>query len=402
MVLTLFAIQKAKPRDKLYKLADGNGLYLHINPNGKKQWRFRYSFAGKENMLAFGTYPEISLASARKKRDEMRTLVAEGIDPSLKRKADKVAAANASRNTLGAIADEYLDHLRESGRAVTTMEKNTWLLNDLAAPFRKRPIKDINAAEILALLRKVEKTGRRETARRLRGTLGSVFRYAIATLRAEHDPTFALRGVLLKPVVTHRSAITDEAKFGALLLAIDEYDGWPTIRAAVKFLALTMARPGDVRFMRRSEVNFVKATWSIPAERMKMRRPHNVPLSTQALEILKDIWELSKDDGYVFPAIRSASKPLSEVAMNSALRRLGYSKEEMCAHGFRSSASTILNERGFNPDVIETSLAHQDQNSIRRAYNRATYWPERIKLMQSWADMLDEFKRLAVGSGRAA
>ncbi len=402
MVLTLFAIQKARPRDKLYKLADGNGLYLHINPNGKKQWRFRYSFAGKENMLAFGTYPEISLASARKKRDEMRTLVAEGIDPSLKRKADKVAAANASRNTLGAIADEYLDHLRESGRAVTTMEKNTWLLNDLAAPFRKRPIKDINAAEILALLRKVEKTGRRETARRLRGTLGSVFRYAIATLRAEHDPTFALRGVLLKPVVTHRSAITDEAKFGALLLAIDEYDGWPTIRAAVKFLALTMARPGDVRFMRRSEVNFVKATWSIPAGRMKMRRPHNVPLSTQALEILKDIWELSKDDGYVFPAIRSASKPLSEVAMNSALRRLGYSKEEMCAHGFRSSASTILNERGFNPDVIETSLAHQDQNSIRRAYNRATYWPERIKLMQSWADMLDEFKRLAVGSGRAA
>jgi integrase len=402
MVLTLFAIQKAKPRDKLYKLADGNGLFLLINPNGKKQWRFRYRFAGKENMLAFGTFPEISLASARKKRDEARSLVAEGIEPSLKRKADKIAAANASRNTLGAIASEYLDHLRENGRAVTTMEKNTWLLNDLAAPFRDRPIKDINAAEILALLRKVEKTGRRETAQRLRGTLGSVFRYAIATLRAEHDPTFALRGALLKPIVIHRPAITDEKKFGALLLAIEEYDGWPTIRAAVKFLALTMTRPGDVRFMRRSEVNFVKATWSIPAERMKMRRPHDVPLATQALDVLQDVWELSQADGYVFPAIRSLSKPLSEVAMNSALRRLGYAKDEMTAHGFRSSASTILNERGFNPDVIEAALAHQDQNSIRRACNRATYWPERVKLMQSWADMLDEFKRLAVASGRTA
>ena len=285
MLLTQFVIQKAAPREKPYMLRDGNGLFLLVQPNGKKLWRFRYFFAGQENRLGFGAYPEITLASARKKRDEARTLVAESIDPALKRKADKIAVADASRNTLGAIANEYIEHLKESGRAITTMEKNRWLLLDLAKPLHGRPMREINAAEVLALLKKVEKTGRRETARRLRGTLGSVFRYAIATLRADNDPSFALRGALLKPVVTHRPAITDEKPFGALMAATDEYDGWPTIRSALQFLALTMTRPGDVRFMRRSEVNFVKSTWSIPAERMKMRRPHEAPLSTQALAI---------------------------------------------------------------------------------------------------------------------
>lgn len=391
-MLTQFAVQKAAPSDKPYKVFDGNGLFLLVKPNGKKLWRFRYHFAGKENLLAFGLYPEITLASARRKRDEARRLVAEGIDPSLKRKADKMAVLDASRNTFGVIAAEYLEHLKEDGRAQTTMEKNTWLLNDLAKPLHARPIKEITAAEVLALLRKVEKSGRRETTRRLRGAIGSIFRYAIATVRADHDPTFALRGALLQPIVTHRPAITDEKKFGALMASIDEYDGWPTIRAALQFLALTMTRPGDVRFMRRSEVNFIKATWSIPAERMKMRRPHEVPLSRQALDVLRSVWELTEKDGYVFPAIRSLSKPISEVAMNSALRRLGYGKDDMCAHGFRSSASTILNERGFNGDVIEAALAHQDEDKVRRAYNRAQYWSERIKLLQDWADLVEGFK----------
>ena len=397
-MLTQFAIQKAAPADKSYKVFDGNGLFLLVKPNGKKLWRFRYRFAGKENLLAFGSYPEITLASARRKRDEARRFVAEGIDPSLKRKADKMAVVDAARNTFGVIAAEYIEHLKEDGRAQTTMEKNTWLLNDLAKPLHQRPIKEITAAEILALLRKVEKTGRRETARRLRGAIGSVFRYAIATVRADNDPTFALRGALLRPIVTHRPAIIDEKKFGALMVSIDEYDGWPTIRAAVQFLALTMARPGDVRFMRRLEVNFIKKTWSIPAERMKMRRPHDVPLSMEALEVLRSVWELTEKDGYVFPAIRSLSKPISEVAMNSALRRLGYGKDEMCAHGFRSSASTILNERGYNSDVIEAALAHQDEDKVRRAYNRAQYWSERIKLLQEWADLIEGFKKLALAA----
>jgi integrase len=276
------------------------------------------------------------------------------------------------------------------------------MLQDLAAPLANRPITEILAAEILILLKRIEKTGRRETARRLRGTIGSVFRHAIVTLRATNDPTVALHGALLRVNVTHRAAITDEKQLGTLMCSIDEYDGWPTIRAALQLLALTITRPGDIRGMRRSEINFEKAMWRIPAERMKMRRPHDVPLSVQAIQILRDIWSLSENGELVLSSIRSWKKPLSEGAMISALRRMGYAKEEMTPHGFRAAASTILNERGFNPDVIEAALAHQDKDDIRRAYNRATYWPERVKLMQAWADLLDEFKKEAVGNRRAA
>lgn len=396
-MLTQFAIQKSQPAERPYKLSDGNGLFLLIQPSGKKHWRFRYHFAQKENMLALGPYADVSLAQARKKRDQARALLADGIDPAAKKREDKIAALHASRNTFGAVAEDYLDQLKGNNRATTTIEKNTWLLNDLAKPLHKRPVKQITSAEILALLRKIEKSGRRETARRLRGAIGSVFRLAIATLRADVDPTFALRGALLQPVVTHRPAITDEKDFGALMMAIDEFDGWLTIRAALQFLALTMTRPADVRYMRRPEVNFIKAVWSIPAERMKMRRPHDVPLSRQAIDVLRSVWDQSKDDGYVFPSLRGP-RPLSEATFNVALRRLGYTKDEVCAHGFRSSASTILNERGYNPDVIETALAHEDEDKVRRAYNRATYWSEREKLMQAWADLIDTFKKQALAA----
>jgi integrase len=282
------------------------------------------------------------------------------------------------------------------------MSKNRWMLEDLASPLANRPIAEIVAAEILIILKRIEKSGRRETARRLRGVVGSVFRHAIVTLRATTDPTLALRGALLRVRVTHRAAITDEKQLGTLMCAIDDYDGWPTIRAALQLLALTMTRPGDIRGMRRSEINFERAVWRIPADRMKMRRPHDVPLSTQAVAILKEVWPLSDYGELVLPSIRSPKKILSEGAMVSALRRMGYARDEMTPHGFRSAASTILNEHGFNPDVIEAALAHQDRDDIRRAYNRATYWPERIKLMQAWADMLDEFKALSVTNRQAA
>jgi len=222
------------------------------------------------------------------------------------------------------------------------------------------------------------------------------------TLRASNDPTVPLRGALLKPKVEHRAAITDEREFGVLISTIEEYDGWPTIRAALQLLALTMTRPGDVRGMRRSEIDFDKAVWRIPAERMKMRRPHDVPLSRQALEIIRDIWPLSDHGELVLPSVRSNKKPLSENALNCALRRMGFEKHEVTSHGFRATASTILNERGFNPDVIEAALGHQDKNAIRRAYNRATYWPERVKLMQTWADLLDGLKKDALTKARAA
>jgi integrase len=394
MPLTQFGIQNAKPRAKQYSLSDGQGLHLLVKPGGSKLWRFRYRFAGKANMLGLGTFPETGLAEARDKRNDARKLLSQGLDPSAHRRAEKVAAQVAADNTFGAIASEFLEKLKTEGRAERTLEKNRWLLENLAAPLARMPIRNITAADILLVLKRVEKSGRRETAGRLRAMIGSVFRYAIANLKADTDPTYALRGALMKPTVTHRPAITDERQLGILMRDIEAYDGWPTIKAALLLVAYTMTRPGDVRLMRRPEVDRENRVWRIPAERMKMRRPHDVPLSRQSLAVLDEVWPLSEGYDLVLPSIRSPARPLSDNAMNSALRRMGYEKNEATAHGFRASASTILNGRGFNPDVIETALAHVDQNHIRRAYNRSLYWPERVKLLQDWADLLDQFKGL--------
>ena len=394
MHLSNFAITKARPKPKPYKLSDGAGLHLLVEPSGSKLWRFRFRFAGRENMLTFGAYPIVSLANAREKRDEARRLLVAGIDPSAKRKQEKAAGAIVTANTFGAIADEVLANKEANEAASSTLSKNRWLLKDLAAPLANRPISEITAAEILQLLKRIETSGRRETARRLRGLIGSVFRYAIVTLRATSDPTIATHGALLTPKVQHRAAIVDEKHLGGLMRAIDDYDGWPTVTAALKFTALTFARPGEVRGATRKEFDFEKAIWSISGERTKMRRPHEVPLSRQAIELLQSIWTLSDHGDLVFPSIRSNRKPLSENALNSALRRMGYTKEEMTAHGFRASASTVLNARAYNPDVIEAALGHQDENEIRRVYNRAKYLPERAKLMSDWADLLDTFRTL--------
>jgi integrase len=394
MHLSHFAITKARPKEKPYKLSDGAGLHLLIESNGSKLWRFRYRFAGRENMLTFGAYPIVSLAEAREKRDEARRLLVAGTDPSAKRKQEKTGATTVTKNTFGAIADEVLANKEANEAASSTLDKNRWLLKDLAAPLANRPISEITAAEILQLLKRMETSGRRETARRLRGLIGSVFRYAIVTLRATSDPTIATHGALLAPKVNHRAAIIDETQLGGLMRAIDDYDGWPTVAAALKFTALTFARPGEVRGATRKEFDFEKAIWKISEERTKMRRPHEVPLSRQAIELLQSIWTLSDYGDLVFPSIRSNRLPLSENALNSALRRMGYTKEEMTAHGFRASASTILNSRGCNPDVIEAALGHQDENEIRRVYNRAKYWPERVELMQAWADLLDTFHEM--------
>ena len=397
MPLSHFDIQNAKSEAKSYKLADGGGLFLLVQPNGSKLWRLKYRHLGTERALSFGPYPAVSLAEARTKRDEAKKLIADGVDPSVRKKLARIAAETAARNTFGLVASEFLLNLDANGAARSTMAKNKWLLEDLAAPLANRPIAEITAAEILDLLKRIEKTGRRETARRLRGVMGTVFRLAVVTLRAPSDPTYALQGALLRANTKPRAAITDERQFGGLLRAIDGYDGWPTIKAALKFSALTFARPGEVRGATRSEINFDKAVWRITAERTKMRRPHDVPLSRQALAALVDIWPMSEHCELIFPSIRSNQRPLSENAFNSALRRMGYSQDEMTAHGFRSTASTILNENGFNPDVIEAALGHQAENAIRRAYNRATYWPERVALMQKWADMLDAFRAEALG-----
>ena len=391
MALSHFDISAARPKDRPFKLADGAGLHLLVQPNGKKFWRFRYQFAGVEKMMALGSYPATSLADARAKRDDARKLIEAGSDPSVQKRLTRLANEAASRNTFKLIAAEHVANLKANGAAAVTAEKHRWLLEDVAASIANRRITDITSAELLDLLKRVEKSGRRETAKRLRATMSSVFRLAIVTLRATHDPTTALKGALLRPNVQHRAAITDEKQFGALLRALDEFDGWPTIAAAMKFMALTCTRPGEVRQARRTEINFENAVWRIPAERTKMRRQHDVPLSRQAVVVLRDMWAMSEYAELIFPSILSNRKPLSENAMNSTLRRIGYTRDEVTSHGFRSTASTILNERGYNPDVIEAVLGHQLLNAIRRTYNRASYWPERVKLMQEWADLLDTF-----------
>jgi integrase len=391
-MLSALAVENAKPRQKAYLLTDGNGLHLMVMPQGSKLWRLRYRFGGKQNSLSLGSFPEVSLASARAKRDNARRLIAEGVNPSEHKKHEKLLAEIAANDTFGAIAEEYLKRLEQKGVAQATLAKNRWLLIELASPLRKRPAGKVTPAEILIILKKYEKAGLRETARRLRGVIGAVFRLAVATLRAETDPTYALRGAIAAPIVSHRAAITDEKQLGVLMVAIDGYEGWSTLRSALLFLALTMVRPGEVRHMRRNEVLWPSAIWRIPAERMKMRRAHDVPLSRQALAILREAWPLTMDDNLVFPSIRSIRRPLSENAFNSVLRRLGYGTDEHCAHGFRSSASTILNERGYDSRVIEVALAHQDENKVRAAYNRAQFWPERQRLLQDWADLLDEFR----------
>ncbi len=392
MALSEFAVRNAKARDKAYKLTDGGGLYLHIQPNGSKLWRMKFRHLGKEKLLSFGPYPLVSIAGARRKRDDAKQLLLNGTDPAQQKREERLDAEAKARQTFGLLVDEYLERQRDRRAAAATIAKTTWLLKDIASPLANRPIHEITPAEILFLLQVVEKSGRRETARRLRGTISSVFKLAVVTLRATSDPTVPLHGALQPPKVEGRAAITDERELGKLLQAIDEYDGWPTIRAALQLLMLTCVRPGEVRGATRDEFDLKNAIWRIPAERMKMRQPHDVPLSRQAVAIVKDVWPLSHGGTLLFPSIRSPRRPLSENAFNAAMRRMGYGKEEVTAHGFRVSASTILNTRGYDADVIEAVLAHQDGNAIRRTYNRATYWEQRVVLMQEWADLLDEMK----------
>jgi integrase len=392
MPLSHITIQYTKPKAKPFKLADGDGLFLVIQPNGSKLWRFRYRFNGAERSLSIGPFPKVTIAEARARREQAKEQIANGIDPSVQKRLDRIASGTAARNTFGIIADEYIERLEANGASASTLKKNRWYRDILARPIKSRPIAEITPAEILDLLQRIERSGRRETAHRMRGFIGAVFRLAIVTLRATTDPSYALGGALLRPITKPRAAITDERQFGGLLRAIDAFDGYPTIRAALQFCALTFARPGEVRLAKRSEIDFDKTVWRIPAERTKMRRPHEVPLARQAVEVLRDIWPVSELGDYIFPSVRTYQRPLSDATFNAALRRMGFAKDEVSAHGFRATASTILNERGFPPDVIETALGHQEQNSVRRAYNRAAYWPERVALMQKWADMLDKFR----------
>ena len=394
MALTDLAIRNAKPKDKPYKVADTQGLYLLVNPTGSKLWRVKYRINGTERKLAIGAYPSITLAEARTARDEARKQVAHAIDPNAAKRQAKVEASIRAGNTFSIVAEDLIQKKQQEGRAEATLEKQRWLLKLLGTDFGKRPVADISPQELLHELKKHERRGRHETAKQLRAFSGQVFRFAAATARAERDPSQLLQGALISPKVKHFAAITDPAQFGCLLRAIDGYQGDPSVMCALKLTPHVFQRPGEVRHMEWTEVNFEKAIWTIPASKMKMREPHTVPLSRQALAILSGAHSLSGAGRYAFPSIRTTARPISDNTINAALRRLGYSKEQMTAHGFRTSASSLLNESGkWNPDAIERALAHMVSGIIRRIYNQSAYWTERVEMAQWWSDYLEELQQ---------
>ncbi len=394
MPLSDVAIRAAKPAARLTKLSDGGGLQLWVTPDGAKRWRLAYRFDGTQKALAIGVYPAVGLREARDARDEAKKLLAAGEDPSLAKKLAVAAKASASENTFAAIAAELLDKKRREGKTPKTIAKLAWLLG-LALPFiGPRPISEIKAPEILTVLRRIEARGKHETATRLREIIGGVFRFAVATGRAEGDPTGALKGALTIPKVRHRSAIIEPKAFGGLLRAIAGYDGAPETRTALELLALTFVRPGELRAAEWKEFDLDAAVWAIPAEKMKMKRPHRVPLAPAAVALLRELHAITGYGRYLLPSVRSASRCMSENTINAALRRLGFGQDEMTGHGFRSAASSILNELGlWNADAIERQLAHVDNDLVRRAYARADFWDERIRMMAWWSDRCEAMRR---------
>ena len=393
MGLTALAIKAARGRDKQYKLTDSGGLHLLVLPSGGRYWRINYRYLGKQKTLALGVWPDVELADARAKRDEARRILARGVDPAEQAKLDKIAASVAAANTFTAIADEWIAKAEREGLSPVTLKKIRWLLSFTYPALGHRPIAEISPHELLAVLRAVEMRGRHDSAARMRATCSQVFRYAIATARADRDVAADLRGALTTPKVTHRAAITTPVEVGALLRVIEGYQGHPLTLAALKLLPHVFVRPGELRHAQWSEFDLDQAVWTIPAHRMKMRRAHVVPLSRQVLAIIEGIETDARLSPLLFPSLRSATRPMSENTINAALRRLGYAQDEMTGHGFRAMASTLLNEMGkWNPDAIERQLAHSEPNAVRRAYMRGEYWNERVAMMQDWSDTLDQLR----------
>lgn len=390
MALTNTTAKNAAAKDKAYKLADGDGMYLYVTTKGQKYWRMDYRYEGRRKTLALGVYPDVSLKKAREKRGAARSLLADSIDPSARKRAEKLS--KAGKESFEAIAREWFEKFSSNWAPSHSSKIKSRLEQDVYPYVGKHPIKGLTAPEILTLLRRVESRGALETAHRVRQHIGQVMRYAVATGRAERDPTQDLRGALPPTKVKHHGSITDPKRIGDLLRAIDGYDGQHITRCALKLTPLVFVRPGELRTAEWSEIDLEAAEWRIPAHKMKMKQPHIIPLSSQAVEILRDIQPLTGHGKYVFPGIRSRQRPMSENTVNAALRRMGYEPGDMTAHGFRSMASTLLNEQGWHRDAIERQLAHQERNDVRAAYNYAEHLPERRKMMQAWADYLDALR----------
>jgi integrase len=382
-------VKGAIPSKKPYKLSDGGGLYLLINKAGK-YWRFDYRFVKKRKTLALGVYPEVSLKKARIKHSEAKSILADGNDPSFLRRMNKETIHYFAENSFEKLANDWFSKQNwTEGHARTVRSR---MDNYILPWIGKMAIKDISAPDVLSICRRVESRGTIETAHRIKSICSQVLRYCVVVGLIESDPCRDLAGALIPSSPKHMSAITEPKKIGGLLRAIDSYEGHLITKSALSFAPLVFVRPGELRHAEWSEFDLDGCQWKIPAEKMKMKTTHIVPLSQQAMIVLEDIKPLTGHGRFVFPSLRSESRPMSENTVNAALRRLGYSKEEMTGHGFRSMASTNLHELGWESNVIETQLAHQERNSVKAAYNYAEYLNERRKMMQFWADYLDKLK----------
>nr|WP_067297716.1 integrase arm-type DNA-binding domain-containing protein [Marinobacterium profundum] len=393
MPLTDRAAASAKPKEKDYKLSDEKGLHLLVKKNGSKYWRLKYRIFGKEKTLALGVYPEISLKEARGGRDEARKLITQHIDPSAEKQSRKATLHANSVNTFEALGREWFS--KKISDKSQTHQDRTWRLleKDLFPRLGRQVINTIDAPTLLEALRRIEGRGAIETAHRAKNVAGQVFRYAIATGRAERDPSPDLKGALANKKVTHFAAITTPKEAGMLMVAIDTYQGTAVVCAALKLSPLLFCRPGELRHLEWSDINWEEDRVEIPAERMKIKEPHIIPLCRQARAILQDLQLLTGRHRYVFPSARGASRPLSENGVRVALRSMGYDNQTMTAHGFRAMARTLLDEvLGYRIDWIEHQLAHAVKDANGRAYNRTKHLPQRAEMMQRWADYLDELK----------
>lgn len=396
MPLTDVAIRNAKPREKPYKMGDGCGLFLLVQPSGGRLWRFKYRIHGREQKLSLGIYPDVGLAEARNRLREARELLAQGRDSAIEKKRRKLRAQLEAENTFSLVAAEYCAKRKRDGAkawAPSTAKRCEYLLSLVSGSIGQMPITEIEPIDVLEAVRRIERQGKLESARRTLQLAGAVFRYAVATARLRSDPTRDLRGALTVPTVTHYGAIIEPERVGELLRAIDGYTGQPISRLAMQLAPHVFVRPGELRHAEWNEFDLEGALWTIPASKTKMRKDHRVPLSRQAIAILAEAYALTGPKGYVFPSIRTRSRPMSDNTINAALRRLGYASDEMTAHGFRAMASTLLNESGkWHPDAIERALAHGDSDRIRAAYHRGAHWDERVKMAQWWSDYLDQLR----------
>lgn len=396
MALTELQVKNAKPTAKQYKLSDGGGLFMLVHANGGRYWRLAYRFDGKQKTLALGVYPDVSLADARERREQARKLLANGADPGAVKQEQKTAFVALAENSFEIIAREWFSKHSPNWKENHSSKILARLENDVFPWIGARPISEIAAPALLAAIRRIEARGALETAHRVLAICGQVFRYAVATGRVERDPTGDLRGAL-PPVKrgNHFAAITEPKKVGELLRDIDGYQGSFVVQCAFKLSPLLFVRPGELRKMEWAELDLDKAEWLIPAEKMKMSVTHIVPLSTQAVAILREIQPLTGHGKYVFQGERDHDRPMSDNAIRSALRRMGWANDEMTPHGFRAMASTILDNMGYKQEWLERQLAHEEPNKIKAAYKREAwrmYLPERTAMMQAWADYLDKLK----------